>query len=109
MGPVWGEGWAAVLSTTRPSRGQGAVACPCEDERMRSRGTPSPSSPETARLAELMRRMEEAEAPRARLEFGRALREARGNGVLRDRIVKGLDANRGLLRRIRRRCEAALK
>ncbi|UPT20557.1 hypothetical protein FOF52_05865 [Thermobifida alba] len=51
----------------------------------------------------------EAEALRARLEFGRALGEARENGVLQDRVAKDLDTNRELLRRIQRRCEATLK
>jgi hypothetical protein len=83
----------------------------CDDVRMTNpRRNPQPSA-ETAHLAELMQQMEDTEeaALRARLAFGKALKEARDNGVLQDTIAKELDTNREQLRRIQRRYEDTLK
>lgn len=70
---------------------------------------PRPKSDVTRRLDALMTRMEEldAQALDARLEFGRAMKAARDDGLTQDEIVRELDTNRELLRRIQRRAEDA--
>ena len=72
---------------------------------------PQPKSDATQRLDDLMSRMErlDEEALQARLEFGRALKEERDGGTSQDEIVRDLDTNRELLRRIQRRYEDSAK
>lgn len=71
---------------------------------------PNPKTDVTRRLNDLMTRMEELDrqALEARLEFGRALKEERDEGTSQDEIVRDLDTNRELLRRIQRRYEDSM-
>lgn len=87
----------------------------CKDVRMSAKPKrprePHPKTDATRRLDELMTRMEELDeqALAARMEFGRALKDARDAGTTQDAIVRELDSNRELLRRIQRRYEDSTK
>lgn len=87
----------------------------CQDVRMPAKPKrprePHPKKDVTRRLNDLMTRMEQLDeqALNARLEFGRALKEERDKGLAQDDIVRELDTNRELLRRIQRRYEETLK
>lgn len=72
---------------------------------------PHPKTDITQRLNNAMTRMEQLdeEALRARLEFGRMLKEARDSGTTQDEITRDLDTNREILRRIQRRYEDSQK
>lgn len=88
---------------------------PCETVRMPAKPKrprePRPKSDATRRLNDLMTRMEklDEEALQVRMEFGSALKEERNKGLSQDEIVRELDANRELLRRIQRRYEKSLE
>jgi len=72
---------------------------------------PHPKTDVTRRLNDLMTRMEklDEEALAARLELGKALKDERDAGTSQDEIVRDLDTNRELLRRIQRRYEDSQK
>jgi len=84
------------------------VHMPAKTKRTRD---PRPKQDVTRSLDKLMAHMEEldAQALKARLAFGRALKEARDSGTTQDEIVRELDTNRELLRRIQRRYEDSTK
>jgi hypothetical protein len=84
------------------------VRMPAKPKRPRD---PNPKSDVTRRLDKLMAHMEELDeqALAARLAFGQALKEARDAGTTQDEIVRDLDTNRELLRRIQRRYEESAK
>lgn len=84
------------------------VHMPAKPKRPRD---PQPKSDATQRLNDLMSHMErlDEEALQARLTFGRALKEERDGGTSQDEIVRDLDTNRELLRRIQRRYEDSAK